>query len=134
MGVFFHFFQFCATDLNFGTKNNGRMKNSTLKILIFASYWGPELVRSSCYGKNIGAEFTHLYIPLLCLETFVIRHIRGHYIRGQYIRGHSNSWFIKLLFLLHAKILAVSLFWAKKVYFKEKKISLLCSSILMWIQ
>ena len=39
------------------------MKESTLKTLIFASYSGPEVVRSSCYRKNIGAEFTHLYIP-----------------------------------------------------------------------
>ena len=30
------------------------------------------------YQKNIGAKFTHLYIPSLCYETFVIRHIRGH--------------------------------------------------------
>ena len=32
---FFH--SFCATDLNFDTKNNGRMKESTLKTLIFSS-------------------------------------------------------------------------------------------------
>ena len=30
---FFH--SFCATNLNFGTKNNGRMKSSILKTLIF---------------------------------------------------------------------------------------------------
>ena len=33
---FFH--SFCATDLNFGTKNNGRMKESTLKTLIFENF------------------------------------------------------------------------------------------------
>ena len=32
-GCFFH--SFCATNLNFGTKNNGRMKSSILKTLIF---------------------------------------------------------------------------------------------------
>ena len=41
-GCFFH--SFCATDLNFGTKNNGGMKYSTLKTVIFASYWGSPLV------------------------------------------------------------------------------------------
>ena len=35
-GCFFH--SFCASDLNFGTKNNGGMKYSTLKSVIFASY------------------------------------------------------------------------------------------------
>ena len=35
-GCFFH--SFCATDLTFGTKNNGKMKLSTLKTLIIASY------------------------------------------------------------------------------------------------
>ena len=50
-GCFFH--SFCATDLKFGTKNNGRMKQSILKTLIFASYWG--FVPSLCYKyqKNI---------------------------------------------------------------------------------
>ena len=42
---FFH--SFCATDLNFGTKNNGGMKYSTLKTVIFASYWGSPLVQFS---------------------------------------------------------------------------------------
>ena len=42
---FFH--SLCATDLNFGTKNNGRIKYSTLKTLIFASYWGSPLVQFS---------------------------------------------------------------------------------------
>ena len=32
-GCFFH--SFCATNFNFGTKNNGRMKSSILKTLIF---------------------------------------------------------------------------------------------------
>ena len=34
------FYSFCATDLIFGTKNNEGMKYSTLKTVIFASYWG----------------------------------------------------------------------------------------------
>ena len=35
-GCFFH--SFCATDLNFDTKNNGRLKLSTLKTLIFTNF------------------------------------------------------------------------------------------------
>ena len=46
---FFH--SFCATDLNFGTKNNGRMKYSTLKTVIFASYWGSLLVQFSKFNN-----------------------------------------------------------------------------------
>ena len=45
MGVFFH--SFCATDLNFGIKNFGGMKYSSLKTVIFASYWGSPLVQFS---------------------------------------------------------------------------------------
>ena len=52
-GRFFH--SFCATDLNFGTKNNGRMKYSTLKTLIFASYWGSPLVQFSKFNKFLWA-------------------------------------------------------------------------------
>ena len=48
-GRFFH--SFCATDLNFGIKNDRRMKYSTLKTLIFASYWGSPLVKFSKF-KN----------------------------------------------------------------------------------
>ena len=44
-GCFFH--SFCATDLNFGTKNNGGMKYSTLKTVIFASYSDSPLVQFS---------------------------------------------------------------------------------------
>ena len=36
--IFFH--SFSATDLDFGTKINERMKYSTLKTLIFSSYGG----------------------------------------------------------------------------------------------
>ena len=36
----FFFHSFCATDFDFGTKNNGRIKQSTLKTLIFSSYGG----------------------------------------------------------------------------------------------
>ena len=35
-GCFYH--SFCATDFKFGTKNNGRLKLSTLKTLIFANF------------------------------------------------------------------------------------------------
>ena len=48
-GCFFH--SFCATDLNFGTNNNGGMKYSTLKTVFFASYWGSPLVQFSKF-KN----------------------------------------------------------------------------------
>ena len=36
-GCFFH--TICATELEFGTKNNVRTRKSTLKTLIFANYW-----------------------------------------------------------------------------------------------
>ena len=49
MGVFLH--SFWATDLNFGTKYNGRMKYLTLKTLIFANYWDSLLVQFSKF-KN----------------------------------------------------------------------------------
>ena len=48
-GCFFH--SFCATDLNFDTKNNGGMKYSTIKTVIFASCWGSPLVQFSKF-KN----------------------------------------------------------------------------------
>ena len=38
------------------------MKLSDFKPLIFGNFWGPEVVGSSLYQKNIGAEFTHLYV------------------------------------------------------------------------
>ena len=45
-------------------------KNFRWKIKIinfyYSNYWEPEVVGSSCYRKNMGAEFTHLYIPSLC--------------------------------------------------------------------
>ena len=48
-GCFFH--SLCPTDLNFGTKNNGGMKYSTLKTVIFASYCGSPLVQFSKFKK-----------------------------------------------------------------------------------
>ena len=75
-GCFFH--SICATDLNFGTKNIERTKLSTLKTLIFSNFWGPEVVGCSSCQKNIGAKFTHLYIPSLCKEFVVMRHNLGH--------------------------------------------------------
>ena len=38
----------------------------TFKPLIFEKFRGPEIVGSNLYQKNIGAEFTHLYMPSLC--------------------------------------------------------------------
>ena len=78
MGSFFH--SICAPDLNFGTKNIGRTKLSNLKTLIFANFWGPEVVGSSSHQKNIDAKFTHLYIPSLCKEFIVMLHNLGHSI------------------------------------------------------
>ena len=68
--VFFH--SFCATDLNFGSKNNGRMKyiiNS--KALIFTSYWGPEVVWSSCYQKMLLRNLLHCVRRLSWSTTYV---------------------------------------------------------------
>ena len=56
----------------------GRWKKMTFKNLIFGNFWGPEVVGSSLYQKNIGAQFTHLYVPSLCKEFFVMRHNIGH--------------------------------------------------------
>ena len=64
---FFH--TICATDNNFGIKNIERTKLSTLKTLIFANFWGPEVVGSSSYQNNIGAKFIHLYIYLHCVRS-----------------------------------------------------------------
>ena len=36
------------------------------------------VVGSSCYSKNIGAKFTHLFMPSLCKEFIVMRHNLGH--------------------------------------------------------
>ena len=44
-GCFFH--SICATDFSFGTKYIERTKLSTLKMLIFAYFWGPEVAGSS---------------------------------------------------------------------------------------
>ena len=70
----YFFYSFCATDLNFGTKNNGGMKYSTLKTVIFASYWGSPLVQFSKF-KNF---------PLVCwflcknLSNFVSLPLKFH--------------------------------------------------------
>ena len=44
----------------------GKIKELTFKTLIFGNFWGLEVVGSSLYQKNIGAESTHLYRPSLC--------------------------------------------------------------------
>ena len=84
----------CTTDLNFGTKNVGRTKLSSKKMMIFANCCGPEVVRSSCYSKNIGAKFIHLYIPSLCKEFFVMRHNLGHYCRYLHNQKRTLACFI----------------------------------------
>ena len=61
-GCFFH--SICATDLNFGAKINGRTKLSTLKTLIFANCWGPEVVRI----KKIFSLSLLIYIYLDCVR------------------------------------------------------------------
>ena len=63
---FFH--SFCATDLNFGTKSNERMKKSTLKSLIFASYLGPEVVWSVVAIEKILVQNLLIYIYLHCVR------------------------------------------------------------------
>ena len=37
----------------------GRRKYLTFKTLIFGNFWGPEVVGSNSYQKNIGVKFTH---------------------------------------------------------------------------
>ena len=62
-GCFFHLF--CATDLNFGTKNNGRLKLSTLTTQIFAIF---DLQYS--IHPNPGNIFMAVFIDLCpCLFT-----------------------------------------------------------------
>ena len=82
-----------------------------IKIINFyySNYWGPEVVRSSCYRKNIGAEFTHLYIPSLCEETFMIRHIRGH---------SNNSMIRNIICLVHTwHLKQMYVYWLFKMFF-----------------
>ena len=55
MGVFSTLF--CATDLDFGTKNNGKMKKSTLETLIFSSYGGTLLNFGKRYEDDIWVIF-----------------------------------------------------------------------------
>ena len=40
----------------------------TFKNLIFGNFWGTEVVGSSLYQKNIGAELTLIYIGLHCVN------------------------------------------------------------------
>ena len=54
-------------------------------MLIFANFWGPEVVGSSSYQKNIGAQFTHLHVPSLCKEFFMMRHNIGH--SSEYVKA-----------------------------------------------
>ena len=58
MGVFSHLF--CATDLNFDTKNIRIMKYSTLKTLIFSSYGGSLLIFGKRYEDDIRVIFDQL--------------------------------------------------------------------------
>ena len=46
--------------------------------MIFENCQGPEVVGSSLYQKNIGAQLTHLHVPSLCKEFSVMRHNIGH--------------------------------------------------------
>ena len=50
-GCFFH--SICVTELKFGAKNNVRTRQSTLKTLIFANYWGSVPSQRYRYQKNI---------------------------------------------------------------------------------
>ena len=50
----------------------------TFKNPIFGNFWGPEVDGSSLYKRNIGAQFTPLYVPSMCKEFFVMRHNFGH--------------------------------------------------------
>jgi hypothetical protein len=50
----------------------------TFKNLICLNFHGQEVLESSLYQKNIGAKFTHLYIPSLCKEFFVMHQNLGH--------------------------------------------------------
>ena len=60
-GCFFH--SFCDTDFNFGTKNKGRIKQSTLKTLIFASYWGSPLDQFSKFNYLIWLQLIFMQKP-----------------------------------------------------------------------
>ena len=51
------------------------MENQIINFY-YSDYGGSEVVGSSYYRKNIGAQFTHLHIP--SLQTIVIRHNLGH--------------------------------------------------------
>ena len=49
---------------------HGKTKIIEFWNLIFGNLWGPEVVESSLYQKNIGMEFTHLYLKKQCGRNF----------------------------------------------------------------
>ena len=63
---------------SFSNISPGESKKSTFTPTIFSNCLGSEVVGSSFYQKNIGAYFTHLHIPSLFKEFFVMRHNIGH--------------------------------------------------------
>ena len=66
-GCFFH--SFCATDLNLGTKNNGTMKQSTLKTLIFASYGGSVPSQHYRYQKKNILQRLLFFVKMKLVST-----------------------------------------------------------------
>ena len=48
------------------------------------------------YLKNIGAEFTHLYIPSLCKQFFMMRHNLGHSNKHTCGREYSEREYSKV--------------------------------------
>ena len=63
----------------------------TFKPLIFENFQVPEVVGSSLYQKNIGAQFTHLYVPSLCKEFIVMRHNIGHSNRETKLQAYEAA-------------------------------------------
>ena len=49
--------------------------------------------------KNIGAQITHLHIPSLCKEFFMMRHNLGHSNKGAFVQRPQFSDFFSMWFL-----------------------------------
>ena len=46
------------------------MKKLTFKNLIFGNFWGPEVVGSSAYQKDIGADIYSFTLAFIVLEDW----------------------------------------------------------------
>ena len=71
----------------------GRWKKLTFKNLIFGNLWGPEVVGSSSYQKNIGAELSHCVNRSLWSATTLatLTYLFSTFLYFFYRRGHRRN-------------------------------------------